>query len=508
MKMLYWTIQGRDIMTRHFASLLLIALFMGSCAPATTSPTPPVTATATQTVVPSETPSPTQTAIPTATPYPPLQTEGPYLLYTYDNNSFTIMDADGSGRKHFQLPNDGYMREVSPDGKWLAYYTGTIEEKPYDLALNLYDLENHTSFLIANLAAPGFPENLEPVTKTIDFTNFPADCIHDLKCQLGNVEFAFRVGIRSLKWSPDGRLLAFAAQIDGPSSDIYIFNIEDRSIRRLTNEIENILSIDWSPDGEKILYLDAIPGTIDLIKYYRVVNPKIQSAQTPRQIDGGSSRLQIEGWIDESSYLIWDGGDGAPPQHIRYINTDTQQVTEIWKYTAETLIVDKERHQVVLVTRPSETDDGQPEQGVYFVSRDGTYTKVSDDLYYPFDQDPFDMYFVTHGYAQLAVISPDKTISDISRKRYDYEIPRVSPNQKWVIIPSDLGTELYSEALQLYKRIWDVPSKIIWRPDSLGAFLFRDASMYYLPIPDGEPILIENDCSLDSCSFNNYVWLP
>ncbi|HET9912386.1 MAG TPA: hypothetical protein VFQ13_10880 [Anaerolineales bacterium] len=496
-------------MTKYIILFLLIASLVGSCVPL--SPTSISLPTAA--VSPTIPPSPAPSATPTITPYPGLQTQGPYLLFTNDDSNFTLMDADGSGRRQFRLPNDGYLgwstaRAVSPNGKWLAYYTGAVEQAPYDLALHLYDLENQTTLLVADLIAPGFPENLEPVTKTIDFTDFSGDCFSDLKCQLGEVEFAFRQGVRRLTWSPDGKFLAFAAQIDGPSSDVYIFNVEDQSTRRLTSELENVWSMDWSPDGEKILYLDAVPGTVGLSRYFRVADPNMQTIQTPRQIDGGSFWLQQEGWIDKNSYLIWDGGDGASPHHIRYINTDTQQVREVWKYTAETLIVDQERHQVILVTRPSETEDEKPEKGVYFVSREGVYTKVSDDIYYPFDQDPFGMYFVTYGYAQLAAISTNGTILDLSRKRYDYEIPRVSPDQKWVILPSDMGTELYSKTMQFYRKIWDVPSsKIIWRPDSLGAFLFLDTRMYYLPIPDGEPTLIE-DCAPSYCSSVDYAWVP
>jgi hypothetical protein len=39
-----------------------------------------------------------------------------------------------------------------PDGKWLAYFTGPIEE-PYDVALNLLNLSGETSQLISSLIA-------------------------------------------------------------------------------------------------------------------------------------------------------------------------------------------------------------------------------------------------------------------------------------------------------------------------------------------------------------------
>lgn len=277
-------------MTKRLISLLLLTLFIGSCAPATTSPT----LTPTATLYPTRTPRPTQTPIPTATPYPPLQTEGPYLLFTYDNKNFTIMDADGSGRKQFQLPSDGYTVEyrfenmISPDGKWLAYFTGSTEE-PYDLALNLFNISNETSQLISNLIAPGFPENLEPVTEIIRFTEYDIECSKDPACRSRIVQLDFRTGIWSLGWSPDNQQLAFAAQIDGSSSDVYVFNIEGNSIHRLTNEPENIgLLVEWSPNKEKILYTTSIPQTSYYSHYLHIADLKIKLPQNPRILDGGA----------------------------------------------------------------------------------------------------------------------------------------------------------------------------------------------------------------------------
>lgn len=256
------------------------------------------------------------------------------------------MDADGSGRKHFQLPNGGYIwdleQAVSPDGKWLAYFTGSAAE-PYDLALNLLNLEDQVSLLVSNLIAPGFPENLEPVTETIWFTEFDADCSKDANCRLRAVEISFTEGIWRFDWSPDSQSIAFAAQIDGPSSDVYIYNLGDKAIQRLTNEIENVgLMISWSPNGEKILYESTEPGTGYSYYYLHIADPKVESSQSPAAIAGGIF-WHGEGWINENSYLISSGGDGAPPHNFRYINTDTHQVKDVWKYAAESFFIDTQR---------------------------------------------------------------------------------------------------------------------------------------------------------------------
>jgi len=103
-------------MTQHFASLLLIALFMGSCAPATASPTPLPTAAVIQTLTPISAPS--------ATPSPVPQTNE-HLIITCDNKHWTFLNANGSLQRY--LENPGFWRpeeSVSPDGNWLVYEFG------------------------------------------------------------------------------------------------------------------------------------------------------------------------------------------------------------------------------------------------------------------------------------------------------------------------------------------------------------------------------------------------
>ncbi|MBL8088934.1 MAG: hypothetical protein JNJ43_01300, partial [Anaerolineales bacterium] len=68
-------------------------------------------------------------------------------------------------------------------------------------------------------------------------------------------------------------------------------------------------------------------------------------------------------------------------------------------------------------------------------------------------------------------------------------------------------TKLFSKDLQLIN-LWNLDtSEIIWRPDSLGAFLLTNEKIFYSSIRDREPILIE-DCVPNYCSINDYIWLP
>ncbi len=500
-------------MQKHLISLVLISTLIGSCAPAPASSPLPVTATVTQTVIPSETPLPTQTVIPTATPYPPLQTDAPYLLFTYDNKNFTIMDADGSGRKQFQLPNDGYIWElekaVSPDRKWLAYFTGSGEE-PYDLALNILDIKNGSTFLIINLIGHGYPDNLKNVTVGT-YYDPDNECSNDIECLLVIIQSDFRLGlVSSLDWSPDSKELAFAAQIDGPSSDVYIFDINQMSYRRVVADKENVGKILWSPDGKKLLYESRISSYSYGTGYIYIADPSSYIIQFPDAIYGGTF-WSIGGWIDDNLILIFDSGDGGAPHNLQYLDTETQRTKTIWENELELFATNPELHGMVFALLPEMVEYFQLkfDPGTYFVSVDGIPKKLSNEVYLPvYNQLNIANSFFANKDRDLYTINVKDLAVQLIKENVDFDhSPRLSPNKKWLLVEGYDGLQLFTENLELLKS-WEIRnSELIWRSDSEGVVLVTAKEIYYLSIPDGELKLIE-DCAPDYCPIRYYTWLP
>ena len=300
--------------------------------------------------------------------------------------------------------------------------------------------------------------------------------------------------------------MAFAAQIDGPSSDIYIFDTESNSTRRLTDELENIWSIDWSPNGEKILYESSILGDTYLSRYIHIADPNIKSLQHPKTIDGGAFWFSY-GWINQDSYLIYNGGEGAPPHRLRIINTESWEIKEIWEYSAESFFIDKENQIIVLVPYGIIWLDEKPEPGIYVVSFNGEFRKISDQIVRIIDgQDAANQYIAFNDDIELVSIKLDGSVTPLHRKPDHYVAPRSSPDGKWIIITNETETELYSEELQLIRSLGIHATEIIWRPDSTGVFLYSDSNLYYLSMDNIDNLL--EVCVNEDCWPYEHAWLP
>ncbi|MEN3038530.1 MAG: hypothetical protein ABDI07_05140, partial [Candidatus Kryptonium sp.] len=106
--------------------------------------------------------------------------------------------------------------------------------------------------------------------------------IYDLKDEkiINTFQFNSLVMITSLSFSPDGNNLALTAIDKSGYSDIYIFNIQTKHLKKLTNDFYDDREVAWAPNGDKIAFISdrtnfGIDGKYNIFTY-DVKNDKIE----------------------------------------------------------------------------------------------------------------------------------------------------------------------------------------------------------------------------------------
>jgi WD40 repeat protein len=535
----------------YFSLTLLIAFLVFGCGAPPLPPSLPVETPTLASPMLTSTSQPTATEVPpTATVRPPtltltpetgLQTNGPYFAYLQVSNlilRLVFVDADGRGRKVIQLPkaiNDSYahgtlpapdIRFVSPDGHWLAFYTGSAGEYGQmpahgtaDLTLNLLDLETGETQVITPLLSKDYPNNFAQAAKNLNDPDRTAESLYD----------AFTSGItRTLAWSPDSRYLAFAGQMDGLSSDLYVYEVGTKSIRRLSSGDQELQWISWSPDGKWIVHSGVFgvgAGMTFDIYVAALDGLSVPHISTSVLYDG------IENWLNDHQYFENDGENGPGSYGLRLVDVATGNITKIWAGSFYSYAVDKNGlWAAVLASSPDVPPNYENGYFVYDFDSDfvpaiylinlKTLEKKRVDFpdtthtYGPVASSGFSSpEFVIGGglrNANVMLLSADGTwtqtdLGDASilvspNSEYWLAITTVMSltNQNGLVI-TDQYAEIYSkentliEHIPLYSLEKTIMNYVTWRPDSSGVFLISGSEIYSMNIPDGDIRSIETN---------------
>lgn len=487
--------------------------------PSTASPTLTPSPAPTQTPIPSPSRTPTVTPVPptatraatvTPTPWPTLSPQGPYLLVYAgridDRITLDILNPEGQGRKVIQLPGNGILYNeslldqlVSPDGKWLAFH---INDE-MGMTLNLLHLPEGAIQYIAEVLPADFQEGQNLIATALP-TLLPTDMIPEsgwTSLDLGLME-----GIKYVSWSPDSRYLAFAGQIDGPSSDLYLYDLQTSSTQRLSDDLLNIHTIYWSPDGKWVLYANLIPGNIYSGDTLYAIQLGDTPVKDPKPLYTGFFWMGW-GWLSPTLHVItgaWDGGQG----NVRYINIETGAIQDLWPRGYDAYAWDpKAKHLYV----GQFTD--KPDCGTYQVSLGGDSQKISSEVFgwmiYRGNKTHL-LVGLNIEYSKAIALTQKGDIITLSERKEP--AISISPDDHWMVIYNDYGVDLLDANDQLVRTIdvsYIYDTSLKWRPDSTGFYYAVNQAVYYVAVPDGDPVLVDI-CSSGRCDLYNdqMVWLP
>jgi hypothetical protein len=479
------SIKGNKLIMKVKPIILQVALFAilsilaGACSTSTSTTEPPTQISS----VPMEVSPTTETddAGPDEIqkiPDKPLSDEGPWWVFSTTNGFFAI-NPDGSGLTQFYhgpiYSPHIYRILTAPRNGHIAYLTGN---DLYNTTLRVNEFPGHT--LIVEM--PLTSDQSEPGSDSM-----PGD---------PEVE-AVRAMIHapSMAFSPDGRYLAFMGAIEGPTSDLYLFSLENYETTRLTEGTSQAYQPVWSPDGKYIVHTGV--RTFGTGAGYSMTG--IWAAQT--DVSGvvtlydpsGSGSEEIIGWVDDQTFVVHSWDPVCGPNYLRTFNIETKESNEVWSESFRSVAFDPSNAVAVL---SSNVEECSPEGGVgiYLVPTDGRAPlRILEDTGPQVMWSPgANLFLASTEYGILAIDSNGQFINLDSPPGAD-PFPAVAPVSKdlaWSGNSLWIGPLLGSIDHPPQEIFNEPVYTVAWDQNGQSVTFFADSGLYVAQQPDYKPLLV------------------
>jgi hypothetical protein len=455
--------------------------------------------TAAAEVVPAAGPEPTLTASPTGTPSPTatatpvvLAPAGPYVLFEGEGGVW-LANPDGSALTRISdegLGGADAHAALSPDGRSLAYISWA-DSGPI---LKLLSLPGGEVKTIAQLLTITYEEQID--------TSF------------GSKAFIYMALERyaNLAWSPDGRLLAFIGAMDGPSADLYTYDMGTGEIRQLTSGASQAIAPSWSSDGSYILHFGVswVPPFGGAIVGYN----HMDGTWAVRVEDGTvfslpkvESHYNLIGWSDATHYLAFDSPLECAAQSIRSVDVTSGQSSTLFRGCIQ-YQVQQSQAGTVMFSGTDSCPSCQPGVGVFLLQPGmDEPVRVAQETAYEFSWLPEDGVFYAY---PVGLFSEDGR--EISRQPVQdhSRLPAVSRAGfvAWVVVENRQGRVVLSEDGKTYRTIFDpaAVAAMIWDPLAGDALLIAtaDGGLHRASAPNFTPELIG---TFDG-AVSQAIWVP
>jgi hypothetical protein len=434
------------------------------------------------------------------------------------------MNADGSGLGKLGLPsyevnfskNSSHpvwrliyekIQDVSPNGEWALMYQGGLDSYLVgrDLTLSLVHLpDGEVSFLTTIL-----PQTAQRAR------------YDSYECGMDYYPDHFYLAV----WSPDGQYLAFAAYTDSGTTDLFVLDSGDQTVRRLTNDPAEIEGIKWAPEGEELYYINGNGFDTQWASFasysLNVTRPGNATNRGVQTLAAGKQKIHIEGFDGEAGVLfsISDNlgclAGGMPAlKGISYFDTATDKafVIRSGDIFRESLLIDTV-NRVAFYTIYDPKASNFTKWLTEIVSFDGKVLTELEGTYISCSQP---VYLGDPKYAYLCVNSAnDNKMAEISFGGEVDELPgqgdlSVSPDKKWYLAIGDI-LFLYTRNGTLINA-WDVEGAwaYLWDPWGKGLYLTPDGRdlLYYSFLEKKETTLFR--CGSEEQCFmpKTLKWIP
>jgi hypothetical protein len=251
---------------------------------------------------------------PTGTPSSPeLLDAGPWLL-SYPGMFFSNLD--GSALTRLELPKT--------DRYYWASWTGPSVLLGGLVAVEVFRSENEAELWIIKLPELRVKKIAllgEQARQTIEEYNKNDPTQEMMSPVMRSLMY------QNLIWSPDGRYLAFAGALDGPSADVYVYDRIEDAVRRLSSGPAQSQILGWSPDSHWIINASTeVPSSY--VSY--VWANSVQGDRIVKLYQSNGGEAFIFGWVSNNTFIVVSNAFETPFWGLKEVNADSGNVYPLY----------------------------------------------------------------------------------------------------------------------------------------------------------------------------------
>jgi hypothetical protein len=292
-------------------------------------------------------------------------------------------------------------------------------------------------------------------------------------------------------------MIAFMGVIDGPTSDLYLYNLDSQETNRLTDGPSQAYQPVWSPDGGYIVHTGASSfGSGAGINMGGVWAVRAEDQEVLDLYDpSGSGSERIIGWVDPQTFVVYSWDAACGPKGLRAFNIETQEVTNLWVESFRAVAFDPSGAAAVITSNDGACSPASG-AGMYHVPVDG-----GPPLRFLEDTGPrvvwsqaANLFLASGDFGSwfIAIDSHGQFI-DLDKPAEANDFPAVSPANK------DLAW--FGKALWIGPLLGSIESPPVeitsgpihtatWTPDGGSVIFLTESGLYIAHKPDYTPYLI------------------
>ena len=417
------------------------------------------------------------------------------------------------------FPKEYSLYNFSPDGEWGVLFKGGYESGYGGACIGCSTWDEMSMHLLHVPDGKINKVSLVVTHKILNENDTYGECGNPLPEMI------------HVKWSPDGRYLAFIADPTGTSLDLFTYDTDLNILRRLTNDSADVVDISWSPDGKELFYINGIrrenwedhPDDTYATHTLNMTEPENSTNQGIQTFYSGKKKVAIQ-WMDHGDGLIYTttedvwcmaGAEGSRPMEINYLNLGSGEKNTIWPESVTRVkAFDPINRTILLFERK-----GDNLANGYIVNLKGEVVATVPEVTWCWEAvylgDPADTFLCSSlERKEIIGISYGGKVHEIDTLPEEGRI-EVSSDRKWFVVYYPDGINLYSRNGELLEQWAHTIIKLsydtvifLWAPDGKGLyFAVEGRQLYYWPFSDPAPSLLF-DGNSSEWYFNRFlIWV-